>query len=313
MKRFAILMAAILIFGCLQPSESKKPDGKPPLTFPDANTTIPETPPSVSPPPDKEESNNDAIGNPPAATPPPKNASSGIWIPKPGTSFQWQLTGKIDPSVAAEIYDIDLFDTSKEDIEALHKNDRKVICYLSAGSWEDWRPDNDELPVSVIGKEYEGWEGENWLDIRRIDLLSPTMLKRLDLAKQKGCDGIEPDNIDAYEADTGFPLTYQDQLNYNKWLAEEAHKRGLSIGLKNDEEQVQDLVQYFDWALTEDCFDQYWCDSMKPFITSGKAVFMTEYTDTGVKTADFCPYAKKANYTAILKNRDLDSWIEKCP
>ena len=31
----------------------------------------------------------------------------------------------------------------------------------------------------------------------------------------------------------GFPLTYQDQLQYALWLADEAHKRGLAIGVKN--------------------------------------------------------------------------------
>lgn len=47
------------------------------------------------------------------------------------------------------------------------------------------------------------------------------MLKRMDLAKSKHCDGIEPDNVDGHEhgnADFGF--SYHDQLVYNKWLAD---------------------------------------------------------------------------------------------
>ena len=46
------------------------------------------------------------------------------------------------------------------------------------------------------------------------------MGKRMDLAKSKGCDGIEPDNVDVYSNhNTGFHFTASDQLAYNKWLA----------------------------------------------------------------------------------------------
>jgi hypothetical protein len=73
---------------------------------------------------------------------------------------------------------------------------------------------------------------------------------RLRLCREKGLDAVEPDNIDAYTNDTGFPMTYEDQLRFNRWLASEAHALGLSIGLKNHPEQVPDLVSDFDWALT---------------------------------------------------------------
>jgi hypothetical protein len=67
----------------------------------------------------------------------------------------------------------------------------------------------------------------------------------------------------------GSARHYDHQKTYNIWLANEAHARGLSIGLKNDDEQIADLLPYFDWALTEDCFFQGWCASMTPFITAG--------------------------------------------
>src|SRR3972149_750836 len=87
---------------------------------------------------------------------------------------------------------------------------------------------------------------------------SPIMRERFDLCRDKGFDGIEPDNMDGYTNDTGFPLTYEDQLRYNLWLAQEAHARGLSIGLKNDPDQGTDLVHDFAWALSEDCFVEGW-------------------------------------------------------
>jgi uncharacterized protein (TIGR01370 family) len=234
------------------------------------------------------------------------------WQPAMNTTWQWQLDQPIDPSFDVDMYDIDLFESEASMVDALHAQGRKVVCYISVGSWEDWRPDQDQFPSSVIGQDYEGWPGEKWLDIRQIELLAPMMRARLDECQAKGFDGVEPDNIDGYTNDTGFPLTYQDQLDFNIWLANEAHTRGLSIGLKNDPDQVPDLLPYFDWALTEDCFAEGWCEQMLPFIEAGKPVFAAEYTDTGITTEQFCARAQEMNISAILKNRDLDAWREAC-
>jgi hypothetical protein len=246
-----------------------------------------------------------------------QGGSSGWWQPSPGTSWQWQLTDlPIDQSFDVDVYDIDLFDNDASTVAALHAQGRIVLCYISVGSWEDWRPDADQFPSEVLGNDYEGWPGERWLNIRRIDLLTPIMRARLDLCRDKGFDGVEPDNVDGYTNDTGFPLTYQDQLTYNTWLAGEAHARGLSIGLKNDEAQAADLVSYFDWAMTEDCFADAWCEEMAPFTSAGKAIFAAEYTDqftAGQFLNLVCPQAKALSLDVILKDRDLDAWRQACP
>jgi len=234
------------------------------------------------------------------------------WVPALVTSWQWQLIPPLELSVDAQVYDIDLFDNEASVVAELHAAGRRAICYLSAGSWENWRPDAGLFPDSVIGREYEGWPGENWLDIRQIDLLGPVMAARLDMCQAKGFDAVEPDNIDGYTNDTGFPLTYDDQLTYNRWLADQAHQRGLSIGLKNDSEQVGDLLESFDWALTEDCFAEGWCQDMLPFVAAGKAVFAAEYTDTGMTTELFCAQANAQSINAILKHRELDAYRESC-
>lgn len=245
-------------------------------------------------------------------TPPTTNTS--LWLPQPGTSWQWHLSDQvIDQSVDVDMYDIDLFDTDMSTVSALHAQGRKVVCYISVGSWEDWRSDKDQFPASIIGNDYEGWPGEKWLDIREIDILTPIMEARLDECKAKGFDGVEPDNIDAYTNNTGFPLTYEDQLNYNIWLANAAHERGLSIGLKNNGDQVADLLQYYDWALTENCFLDDFCAQFSPFIQAGKAVFDAEYTENGATIDGFCPEANAMNIDAILKNMDLDAYRETCP
>ena len=138
-------------------------------------------------------------------------------------------------------------------VAALHAAGRKVACYFSAGSFEDWRPDAAQFPAAVKGGG-NGWPGERWLDIRRLDILMPIMEARLNLCKQKGFDSVDPDNVDGYTNTTGFPLTAADQLAYNASIANAAHARGLTVALKNDLNQIPQLVPYFDWALNEQCF-----------------------------------------------------------
>ncbi len=243
----------------------------------------------------------------PSPTPPPQT----WWQPAPGTSWQWQLSDNeaIDTSFEVQMYDIDLFEAPQSVIDRLHADGRVVICYFSAGSWEDWRPDADDFPAAVIGNPLDNWPGEKWLDIRQIDTLAPLMRARLDLAVQKHCDGVEPDNVDGYTNDTGFPLTPADQLAYNRFLAAEAHARGLSIGLKNDLGQIPDLLPDFDWALNEECFSYDECDSLTPFVQAGKAVFGVEYE---LDTADFCPQANALNFDFLKKHWELDAWREAC-
>ena len=235
--------------------------------------------------------------------------SGGVWQPVPGVSWQWQLTGTIDTSVDADVFDVDLYDVSAATVAELHDKGAKVICYFSAGSWEDWRPDADQFDDDVLGTS-NGWPGEQWLDIRRLDVLGPIMEARLDLCAAKGFDAVEPDNIDGYANSTGFDLTYADQLAYNRWLADEAHARGLAIGLKNDVDQVDDLVDDFDFAVNEECFEWDECERLTPFIDQNKAVFHVEYEHT---TNQFCPPTTSLGFSSLRKNWDLDAWYQTCP
>jgi hypothetical protein len=235
------------------------------------------------------------------------------WHPKAGLTWQWQIGDlDIDTSIEADVYDIDLY-VDQSIIDELHAKGRKVICYMSVGSWEDWRPDKDQFPLEVLGKDYEGWKGERWLDIRRIDLLAPIMLARLDLCKAKGFDAVEPDNMEIHTNDTGFPLTYEDQLKFALWLADESHKRGLAIGQKNASDQVADLVNIYDFAITEDYFYYGDAESMSPYIKAGKPVLAAEYTDLPGDFNAFCEQSKQLNFSTILKKRGLDAWIQTCP
>jgi hypothetical protein len=223
-------------------------------------------------------------------------------------TWQWQLSGTPDVTLDVEVYDLDLFETSERVVTSLRARGIRTICYMSAGAWESWRPDADQFPAAVRGRS-NGWPGERWLDIRQLDVLRPLMESRLDLCKSKGFDGVEPDNIDGYTNDTGFPLTYHHQLTYNRFIAAAAHARGLSVGLKNDLEQVADLVDSFDWALSEECFRYQECHLLLPFIERGKAVFHVEYDR---RPEEFCAAAKRARFSSMLKRRELDAFRVAC-
>lgn len=243
---------------------------------------------------------------PPSA---PSTPSGPIWRPAPGVSWQWQLTGTLDLTVDASLYDVDLFDTSAATVEALHRAGRHVVCYLDAGTYEPGRPDSGAYPASVLGAGVEGWPGERWLDIRRLDLLAPIIERRLDLCREKGFDGVEPDNVDAYTNNSGFPLSAADQLAFNRFLAAAAHARGLSAGLKNDLDQAAALEGDFDWALDEQCYQYDECQLLAPFARAGKAVLIAEYE---LAPEAFCARARAAGYSAIRKRLDLDAWRQAC-
>lgn len=246
----------------------------------------------------------------PAGTPP-----SGTWQPVPGTSWQWQLAAAaVDPVLPVAVYGLDGEETDAATIARLRHMGIRTICYVNVGAWEEWRPDADDFPAEVIGEAWHDWEGERFLDIRRIDLLASIMEARIDACAHKGFDAIEPDNMDGWSAVTGFPLVRDDALAYARWLANTAHARGLAIGQKNAPDLADDLVEVFDFAITEDCAADGWCDDMLPYLRTGKAVFATEYADRTSPAAfqRMCADPALKGFSLILKHRELDAWREGC-
>jgi hypothetical protein len=243
-----------------------------------------------------------------AAPPPTPCVGATCWVPPANTSWQIQLQGKVKTTFNVRLYDVDLFDTPTATIASLHAAGRKIACYFSAGSYENWRSDAARFPATVKGQG-NGWPGEQWLDVRRLDLLMPIMEARLDLCKQRGFDSIDPDNVDGYTNATGFPLTAADQVAYNASIANAAHARGLTVALKNDLDQIPQLVPYFDWALNEQCFAYDECGLLAPFRTAGRAVMNIEY-HLGLKK--FCPQANAMNSNSLKKTMALKAPRKAC-
>jgi endo-alpha-1,4-polygalactosaminidase (GH114 family) len=238
------------------------------------------------------------------------------WSPGPGVRFDVQFDEPFALSRPTDVLELDLFDSSPDDIARLKADGVRLVCYINMGAWENWRNDADKFPPQVIGKVYDGWPGERWLDIRAVEVLAPLLLARLDLCRAKGFDAVEPDNINGHDNPTGFAITRAQQVRFNLWLAEQAHRRGLSIALKNAPDLLPELANVYDWALTEDCFSEGWCADFAPVISAGKAVFALEYTDlnpdwpnTWAKT---CAEARSLGITVLLKKRSLDGWLHRC-
>lgn len=232
------------------------------------------------------------------------------WAPPAGTLWQYQLQGPVDTSVDANVFIVDAFDVDRGLVEELRADGKRVICYISAGTFEDWRADAPDFPREVIGRPLADWPGESWLDVRRLDVLEPIMAARIDVCLDKGFDAVDPDNMDVYTQDSGFPVTADDQLAYNRMIAALAHERRLGVGLKNDVEQIPELLAHFDFAVNESCFAEDECERLTPFVEAGKAVLHVEYRPT---LAEFCEQAAALGLDSIRKPRDLTAPIERCP
>jgi hypothetical protein len=230
------------------------------------------------------------------------------------TSWNWVLSAPpAAPYRAVSMYDVDGFDNSAANVSALHAAGIKAVCYLSAGTYENWRSDAGQFPAAILGKN-NGWPGEKWLDIRNVQqsgsVLRSIMDARLDMCHQKGFDMVELDNVDGYSNSTGFPLTAADQRYYNASLANDAHARGLSVLQKNDNEQIPALLAYFDGALNEQCNEFEECTTaqngdygLDQYVAAGKPVFQAEYNLAKTK---FCPADNTANFNGVRLDIDLD-------
>jgi hypothetical protein len=237
-------------------------------------------------------------------------ACGRCWSPALEVSWQWQLAKP--PSGAhlldVRMYDVDGFEATERLVAKMHARRIKAVCYFSAGSWESWRPDASDFPAAVLGRS-NGWPGEKWLDVRRLDILRPIMKARLDMCAAKRFDAVEFDNVDGYQNHTGFPLTAHQQLRYDVFLANQAHVRGLSAFLKNDLDQVGALIPYFDAALNEQCFQYHECGRLSAFIDAGKPVFGVEYK---LDPVTFCPKANAQEFNFLKKRLKLDAWRVPC-
>jgi hypothetical protein len=127
-----------------------------------------------------------------------------LWQPPVGIKWQIIISNNISVDTSAAlapvhtpVWDIDLFNTPSEVIEDLQDQGIKVICYFSAGTGENWRPDYGNFSSTDLGDSLGCWPGESYLNIRS-DSVWAVMQERIRLADDKGCNAIDPDNMGLY-------------------------------------------------------------------------------------------------------------------
>ena len=204
----------------------------------------------------------------------PKPHVARHWVPAPNSPWQWVLDHPISLGSSSDmgtsgttyaggrapapvVYDIDGFDNSAATVNALHRLHKRVICYLSAGTWEAWRPDAGQFPAALRGNADPGWTGENWLDVGPspyLGTLERIMGNRLAMCRAKHFDAVELDNMDVAENNSGFGISIAQDNAYVRWLASRAHALGLGVGQKNYFDQAPALVHTMDFLISEQAF-----------------------------------------------------------
>jgi len=256
-------------------------------------------------------------------------AHAGAWTPHVSDTWEWQLSPSskikgnsgINTSYPALVYDFDLEDAAEPNgdalVKSLHASGHFVVCYFSAGSYETGRSDTGgkkgsgnygAFHASDIGNKMSGWP-EWWIDTTSANVRS-IMTARIARAAAAGCDGVEPDNVDGYQNNPGFPaMNSGTQLDYNEFLANTAHAYGLKVALKNDVKQVPTLAPFFDFALNEQCHQYNECGNYSYFTGANKPVFNAEYASKYKTTSgqnSLCASAQQANLRTLVLNVNLD-------
>ena len=229
-------------------------------------------------------------------------AAAGRW------QWQWQLSGVLDPTVDADVFLLDPVATTAAQTAELRSRDRRLVCQVHVGSVLPTDPDADRFPAAVRGAASRQPQSR-WVDIRQWDALRPVLADRMRLCRGKGFGAVALADADGYAHRSGFPLTFDDQLRFNRRLATLARSLSLSPGLVNDLAQVAALAPDFDFAVNEECVRLDQCARLLPFIEAGKPVFHVEYAGS---TTDFCVTTMGYGLASIRKERKLDAWRIPC-
>jgi endo-alpha-1,4-polygalactosaminidase (GH114 family) len=279
--------------------------------------------------------------------------TAAIWQPKAGASWQIDIYDD-EPNVSVaskvDIWDVDLDDISDDSLTAIKATGAKVICYFSAGTQEQKRKDSADFTPDDLGVKLADWP-ELWVRTYS-ENVHKIMRARIDHAKTRGCDGVDPDNTDAYNnGGGGFTpkLNEQNAIDYVNFLADYAHSVGLSIGLKNSADLIKNnaLRAKMQWAVNEQCTRCHReCSLWQPFLndTPPKPVFHIEYPffqptctgdcqnscDQSCKEVDgapptlpntipqtmldtICKDKAAAGFSTVMKGECLNNYLKVCP
>src|SRR5215472_5712776 len=206
------------------------------------------------------------------------------------------------PAVRPAVFDIDfqtdgfctggtITQENTAAVAALHAQGAHVIGYIDAGGAESFRPDfpqyqsfNTSCGGCLFGRPISGFRNEFWLNINNNvfghdpndaagttesaqEFILEEVAARIARVKADGFDGVELDVVDAWQNKTGLTISADTQLQFNSQLANLAHQAGLPVAMKNDVNQIPDLLPYFDFAINEQCQQFSECATLQPFLS----------------------------------------------
>lgn len=229
--------------------------------------------------------------------------------------WDWQIgassAAAVVPPTGAQLMDFDLFTATPEKVAELKAAGIYTVCYINAGSWQPGLPDSGQYPDSLKIQPDPDWPGEYFLDITDVfksnSTLAPILRARLALCRAKGFDAVEPDNLQNDENVSGGRITQQQQLDFNGWIADEAHAAGLAVFQKNGPDKIllrdrtgQMMVEKFDGILNEECqqFDE--CAPLAEYVRRGKLALNVEY-----QVAVDCTISNRYTINSIRKDLSL--------
>jgi hypothetical protein len=229
--------------------------------------------------------------------------------PNNGPEFQWELDHPLNThsvldtggdavnslgkrSGTTTVFDIDGIINPSSTVTAVHKLKDKAICYIEVGAAGDYYPAAMEhLRVTYYQQLRQAGDlGQAEPDYAEyyLNINAPSTLRIIEaMIKQqcaaKGFDAVEPDIDDSYADSTGFRITEQENIHYDRTLGAYAHSLGLAWGQKNgdnDPEFSLALEPTTDFLLDEECNYYQTCRIVTtPYVRAGKLVLNAEYTD----------------------------------
>ena len=227
---------------------------------------------------------------------PGSGPSAGNQAVAGGGAPTWSIQYQGPIQVRNKTYHIvDLFDVSDADLARIRAAGARPFAYFSS-QYENWRPDAGRFAAGDLGKPLGGWPGEQWVDTNSPQVRE-IIRDRLELAKRRGFYGVDVDNTDIYEHLTGFDNSLSTAAEYVRFIAGEAHKRGLKYSLKNSMDLIPRVKGVVDFYQNEQC-QQY--GEMNRYRGVGP-VFNIEYKRPGV------PYSRKGFYS-LMKRKDMGAW-----
>ena len=154
-------------------------------------------------------------------------------------------------------------------MKQIHARHAHAVCYVDAGSWENWRPDAARYPKSLLGKG-NGWPGERWLDIRHEGVLLPLIDACVQRSvRRRGFDAVDFDNVEGYANTTGFPLTAGAQLSSAVPSPSSRTTGGRSGSEERPRASLTALRTSFDFAVNEQCFAYRECGRYNTWTNTG--------------------------------------------